>query len=88
MARPHNYEGTLDEITVRYGKELFGRHLKIVEVDETDTMDATLKPFYETATPEQWGEALRAWAASHDPITPLLSDEAIDRESIYEGRGE
>ncbi len=88
MALPLIYEGTLDEITARYGKELLGRRLKIVELDEPVTANAAIKPFYETASPEQWGEALRAWAAGHDPTTPLLSDDAIDRESIYEGRGE
>ena len=82
------YEGTLDEITARYGKELFGRRLKVVAVDEPAASSIAPKPFYETATAEQWGEALRAWAASHDSQAPLLSEEAIDRESIYEGRGE
>ncbi len=88
MAQPQVYEGTLDEITTHYGKELFGRRLKVVTVDEPPATNESLKPFYETATPEQWGEALRAWAASHDPNAPLLSAEAINRDSIYEGRGE
>jgi hypothetical protein len=46
------------------------------------------KPFHETATPEQWIDALRAWAASHKPGAPLLSDEAVERDSIYAGRAE
>ena len=88
MAQPITYEGTLDEITARYDKELFGRRLKVITVDEVAVTNASLKPFYETATPEQWGEALRVWAASHNSNAPLLSEEAIDRESIYEGQGE
>jgi hypothetical protein len=30
---------------------------------------------------------LREWASSHSTNTPLLSDAAISRESIYGGRG-
>jgi hypothetical protein len=81
------YVGTLEEITSRYGKELAGRPLKVV-VDDSSSSNSVVKPFYETATPEEWADALRVWATSHDPNTPFLSDEAIDRESIYEGRGE
>ena len=43
------------------------------------------KPFYETATPEEWVKALREWATNHQ-ILPALADDS--RESIYEGRGE
>jgi hypothetical protein len=38
-------------------------------------------------TPTEKARALREWAASHNPNTPLLSDEAISRESIYGERG-
>ena len=88
MAHTRVYEGTLGEITRRYGKELSGLHLKVIAEDEPAAANGVTGPFYETATPEQWAEALHAWAASHDPNAPLLSDKAIDRESIYEGRGE
>ena len=43
--------------------------------------------FQETATPEEWTRALREWSESHGQNTPLLSDEAISRESIYAERG-
>jgi hypothetical protein len=36
--------------------------------------------------PEGWFRQLREWAESHDRMTPLLSDEALRRESIYEDR--
>lgn len=39
----------------------------------------------ETATPEEWSRALRAWAASH-PVSTVIADDS--RESIYEERGE
>jgi hypothetical protein len=86
MASPRVYEGTLDEITTRYGKELRGRQLKVI-VQETSP-NPTVKPFYETATAEEWSREWRAWAASHSRNTPPLSNEAIERENIYEGHGE
>jgi hypothetical protein len=34
-------------------------------------------------SPEEWIRQFREWAHSHRTDTPLLSDEAISRESIY-----
>jgi hypothetical protein len=36
--------------------------------------------------PEEWARQFHEWAESHDRTTPLLSDEAISRESIYPDR--
>ena len=36
--------------------------------------------------PEEWARRFHEWAESHDRTTPLLSDEAISRESIYPDR--
>jgi hypothetical protein len=36
--------------------------------------------------PAGWARQFRAWAESHDPDTPVLSDEAMGRESIYPDR--
>jgi hypothetical protein len=36
--------------------------------------------------PAEWMRQFRAWAESHDRTTPLLSDEAVSRESIYPDR--
>ncbi len=33
--------------------------------------------------PQEWARQFRAWADSHDPNIPVLSDEAMSRESIY-----
>ncbi|OKH37279.1 hypothetical protein NIES2119_13565 [[Phormidium ambiguum] IAM M-71] len=41
------------------------------------------RPFYEVATPEERAKAFRNWAENHRLDTPILSDEAISRESIY-----
>lgn len=39
-------------------------------------------------TPEQWIDEFRAWVHSHSgDDLPLLSDEAISREFIYQERG-
>jgi hypothetical protein len=37
-------------------------------------------------TLEEWVRQFDTWVASHDRTTPLLSDEAISRESIYPDR--
>jgi Arc/MetJ-type ribon-helix-helix transcriptional regulator len=37
--------------------------------------------------PEEWMRKFRAWAHNHPTTTPLLSDDAISRESIYRERG-
>lgn len=42
------------------------------------------RPFYETATPEERARAFREWASSHERNTPLLSDYAVSRESMYD----
>lgn len=36
--------------------------------------------------PVEWARRFRAWADSHGPSTPVLSDEAMSRESIYPDR--
>ncbi|BAZ24716.1 hypothetical protein NIES4073_56140 [Kalymmatonema gypsitolerans NIES-4073] len=41
------------------------------------------RPLYETATPEELAQVFREWAESHDRNSPLLSDYAVSRESMY-----
>jgi hypothetical protein len=36
--------------------------------------------------PREWGRQFDAWVESHDPNTPVLSDEAMSRDSIYPDR--
>jgi len=36
---------------------------------------------------DEWSRKLSAWSESHTTATPLLPDEAIDRDSIYGARG-
>ncbi|WLT40528.1 hypothetical protein NON20_25130 (plasmid) [Synechocystis sp. B12] len=49
--------------------------------------DSEVVNFYETATPEERAKFFEEWAESHQRGAPLLSDEAISRESIYGERG-
>jgi hypothetical protein len=36
--------------------------------------------------PKEWARRFHEWAEGHDRTTPLLSDQAISRESIYPDR--
>ncbi len=40
------------------------------------------RPFYETATPEEWVKAWHQWTHSHDANAPFLLNDS--REVIYE----
>ncbi len=41
-------------------------------------------PFHTKAAPEEWSQCFSAWVEGHRALgLPLLSDEAISRESIY-----
>lgn len=42
----------------------------------------------DSANAGQWLEEFHTWVHSHPTTTPLLSDEAINRESIYGTRGQ
>lgn len=37
----------------------------------------------QTSDPEEWARQFRIWADSHNPNTPVLSDWAMSRDSIY-----
>jgi len=39
------------------------------------------RPFYETATTEEWLKEFNAWVESHDPNTPVILDDS--RGAIY-----
>ncbi len=46
---------------------------------------STEKPFYETATREEWLKAFNEWVDSHDPNTPVILDDS--REAMANGNG-
>ena len=45
--------------------------------------DQTSIVHLQKSNPEEWARRFRAWADSHDPALPVLSDTAMSRESIY-----
>lgn len=44
------------------------------------------KPFYETATPEEWVKEFLDWANNRDRNTPGLTLADVSRDTIYEDR--
>ena len=40
-----------------------------------------------SSSTSEWSRRFAAWTGSHPAAAPLLSDEAISRDSIYGGRG-
>lgn len=60
-------------------KDLLNRKINLnIEIQQ--------RPFYEVASTEERAKAFQEWAESHRLDTPILSDEAISRESIYGDR--
>ena len=83
MAQRRIYEGTLEEITALYSLELRGKHLRVF-VDEETTLEG--HPSVRASSTE-WAKALAKWASGHTVNGNCLSDDAISRDAIYEGRG-
>src|SRR5471030_1061059 len=84
MAPNKVYEGTLEEITAQYGLELRGRHLRVLVDDDSNAGERDNSPSESAA---EWIKAFTEWISAHDSTGESLSDEAISRDSIYEGRG-
>jgi len=51
---------------------------------EAPTGATEKRPFYETATPEEWVREFTKWAESYGPNTPGLTLEDVSREKMYE----
>ncbi len=84
MAQTEIIEATLQELLPRLRSLPAAQRYQLIPLS---MLEAAAKPFYETATPEEWSRAWREWAASHSSDTPALSEDAVSRDSIYEGRG-
>lgn len=70
---PEEIKPYIDELLARLG---------VQKVDEL-----TSASFYETATHEEWSAEFHQWIDSHkSEDIPVLSDEAMSRESIYPDR--
>jgi hypothetical protein len=77
-------ESLLREEAARYGQDPAEYAKAIVE----DKLRPIARPFYATATKEEWRQAFLEWIDSHRDIVALsLPAEAFRREYIYEDRG-
>ena len=56
----------------RWLEQLAGQHVQPVSIAHL-----------QKTNPREWARQFDAWVNSHDPKTPVLSDEAMSRESIY-----
>lgn len=59
------------------------RQGKTIKLDAEGTTKPEEKPFWETATPEEWIAAFNKWIDELPP-GPGLSDWAVSRDSIYD----
>jgi hypothetical protein len=77
-------EDRLQEEALKHGQEAaeYARTLL-----ESLLLPRTKRPFYETASREEWERAFDAWAESHDATRAPLPPEAYSREHIYGPRG-
>jgi hypothetical protein len=55
------------------------------QIAEQHVQPASIAHLQKT-NPAEWARQFDAWADSLDPRTPVLSDEAMSRESIYPDR--
>jgi len=54
----------------------------ILEVADQSVQPVSIAHLQKT-NPQEWARHFDDWVDSHDPNTPVLSDEAMSRESIY-----
>jgi hypothetical protein len=77
-------EGTWEEIA-EHSEELAGRRVQVRILPDPASDEGSRDTQQESF--ESWQAGFRAWLASLPKDVPVLSDEAMSRESIYEGRG-
>jgi len=84
---PQTIEGTWEEVAAQASQWAGRRVLLTILPEEKGAHTGPERAYHETASPEEWSEAFRAWSNSHKPRhAPPLSDEAISRETIYGDR--
>jgi len=82
IARAIIAQATLRGLSVNdYLRQLLGLNGLLQELSPAPETEATRheRPFYETATAEEWVREFTKWADSHDPNTPALPLEAVSR---------
>jgi hypothetical protein len=55
------------------------------QIAEQHVQSASIAHLQKT-NPKEWARQFDAWVNSHDPNTPVLSDQAMSRESMYPDR--
>ena len=61
------------------------RWVEQIAVQHAEAQPASIAHLQKT-DPKEWARRFHEWAEGHVRTTPLLSDEAISRESIYSDR--
>jgi hypothetical protein len=78
-----------EDCAARFQKQAQARGLRVdqwlLELAEQNAPAASIAHLQKT-NPQEWARQFHEWAESHDRTTPLLSDEAISRASIYPDR--
>jgi hypothetical protein len=78
-------ESRLQEEAARRGLGVSEYTSRLIE-QSLPAQEGTSKSLWYALTPEEWIREATEWAQSHDTSIPLLSEEAVSRESFYEGR--
>ncbi|NEP51940.1 MAG: hypothetical protein F6K65_25345 [Moorea sp. SIO3C2] len=79
--------GMLSKITSRSVAEIKPHLDALLNRLNQEKDDSASASFYETSTHEEWSAEFQAWVDSHQSLDiPVLSDEAMSRESIYPDR--
>ena len=75
-----------EDRAARYQEQAEARGLSverwILEIADQNAPDRSIVLLQKT-DPKEWARQFRAWADSHNPDLPVLSDEAMSRECIY-----
>jgi hypothetical protein len=78
-------EDRLREVAIQHGLDV-GEYVRRLIEQHLPVTESTSRSLWNTLSPEEWSRASDEWTQSHDTSIPLLSDEAVSRESFYEGR--
>lgn len=81
---PPDLESRLRQEAEKHGLETSEYTLRLIE--ESLPADRNRQSLWDTLSPEEWSRVALEWVHSHDPSIPPLPDEAVSRESFYEGR--
>lgn len=58
-------------------------YLKSLMPNGNGTGEGDERPLYETATPQEYADAITEWANSHSSTAPAITLESLRRENLY-----